>query len=52
MFSQRELSGCFSQPSDGQLLLTIRDYVPEQGVLRLYDALGGGPPPTGVLWLE
>lgn len=30
----------FPNPSDGRFLLTLRDYVPRQGVLSLYDALG------------
>ena len=37
---KENLVDVFPNPSDGRFLLTIRDYVPEQGVLRLYDALG------------
>ncbi|HRG21974.1 MAG TPA: PKD domain-containing protein [Saprospiraceae bacterium] len=38
--AKENLVDIFPNPSDGRFLLTIRDYVPEQGVLRIYDALG------------
>ena len=37
---KENLVDVFPNPSDGRFFFTIRDYVPEQGVLRLYDALG------------
>ncbi len=38
--AKENLIDIFPNPSDGRFLLTIRDYVPEQGVLMIYDALG------------
>ncbi|MBK8701836.1 MAG: PKD domain-containing protein [Saprospiraceae bacterium] len=35
-----KLINIFPNPSDGRLLLTLRDYVPKQGVFRLYDFMG------------
>jgi PKD repeat protein len=38
--TDERLVDVFPNPSDGRFLLTLRDYVPRQGVLSLYDALG------------
>ncbi len=38
--TNESLVDVFPNPSDGRFLLTLRDYVPRQGVLSLYDALG------------
>lgn len=38
--TNERLVDVFPNPSDGRFLLTLRDYVPRQGILSLYDALG------------